>query len=171
MINFLYLFVFILPSYLANSIPVVLGGGTPIDLNARFSDGKRILGPKKTIRGFIAGVVAGTAIGGLLALYYPLPYFSSPSEQFIASFLLAFGTMFGDALGSFIKRRMNVAPGKPFLLDSILFLVVALLLAFPFTSSEIYTLIPLLFLFALTLVLHPLTNMLANRLGMKSVPW
>jgi len=35
---------FFLPAYFANATPVVLGGGTPIDLGRNFLDGRRILG-------------------------------------------------------------------------------------------------------------------------------
>lgn len=54
---------FIFPAYVANAMPVVLGGGTPIDLGRKLSDGKPIFGSHKTIRGFIAGVTSGTLVG------------------------------------------------------------------------------------------------------------
>ncbi len=171
MFDVIQILVFILPSYLSNSIPVLLGGGRALDFGAKSSDGKRLLGSSKTVRGFIAGVAAGTLAGAIMVFLYPLPFFASPKEQFMASFMLAFGTMFGDSLGSFIKRRLEIAPGKPFLLDSVLFLVIALLLAYPFTLAGAYSIEMIAFLFGLTLILHPLTNIIANRLGMKKVPW
>ena len=40
---------FIIPAYVANSIPVVMGGGPPLDGGRMWKDGKRILGDGKTI--------------------------------------------------------------------------------------------------------------------------
>lgn len=169
--DFVFLLLYILPSYVANAVPVVLGGGTPLDSNSNFSDGRRIFGEGKTIRGFIAGVAAGVVCAGILALFYPLPFFTSSQSQFLAGSMLAFGTMLGDALGSFVKRRCNIDHGKPFFLDTFLFVVIAFLLAYPFTDPSFYTVPNIAFLVILTLILHPLTNMLANKLGLKSVPW
>ncbi|MHA1713397.1 MAG: CDP-archaeol synthase, partial [Candidatus Ranarchaeia archaeon] len=46
---------YIFPAYVANAIPVLAGGGLPIDLGKNFIDGQRILGDGKTYRGFAAG--------------------------------------------------------------------------------------------------------------------
>ena len=169
--DFILVFLFILPSYVANAIPVVLGGGIPLDFNRLFFDKKRILGEGKTIRGFASGVAAGTVVAGIMTLYLPLPFFSSMSNQFLAGTMLALGTMVGDALGSFVKRRFGIAHGRPFLLDTFLFVIIALVLAYPFTSSSFYQLQNVVFLLTLTLILHPLTNIFANKVGLKKVPW
>lgn len=165
------LLLFLIPVYVANSSPVVLGGGAPLDLNARLWDNRRALGEGKTIRGFVGGTLAGTVAGGILAAFYTLPFFPDAASQFIAAFVLSFGTLLGDALGSFIKRRAGVDSGRPFVLDTIMFLIVALVLIFPVASSSLYEPLNLLFFGALTLVLHPMTNMLANKAGLKNVPW
>lgn len=165
------LLVFLIPIYIANSSPVVLGGGAPLDLGRALPDGERIFGNGKTIRGFIAGTLAGTFAGGLVSLVYLLPFFPSPLTQFIAAFFMSFGTLTGDALGSFIKRRMHVGSGRPFVLDTILFLIVALVFVVPFASAALFDPVNLLFFLILTLILHPLTNFLANRAGLKNVPW
>ncbi len=56
---------FILPSYFANSIPVVLGGGAPLDGKRKLSNGQRIFGDGKTVRGFFSGIFAGILVGVL----------------------------------------------------------------------------------------------------------
>ena len=170
-VSYIDLLVFILPSYLANSTPVLLGGGTPMDFGKRFFDGQRILGKSKTWRGFFAGVAAGTAGGALISLVYFSPFFATPQLHVASAFLLALGTMTGDAMGSFMKRRMKLPSGKPFFLDSILFLAVALAFALPATALTPYAPEALAFLIILTIILHPLSNWVANRLGMKRVPW
>ena len=171
MAQILDLLVFLIPIYFANSVPVVLGGGTPLDFGKTFSDGQRMLGDGKTIRGFVAGVLAGTVMGGVATLYYTLPFFSNQQNQFFASFILAFGTMSGDAIGSFVKRRFKIGSGRPFILDSIVFIVVSLLLIYPIANSNLYELPNLVFFIVLTVILHPLTNWIANKLGLKNVPW
>src|SRR5262245_36929528 len=103
MSQLLELLLFLVPTYIANSSPVVLGGGMPLDRGRTYSDGKRVLGDGKTIRGFIGGTLAGAVAGGIVAILYPLPFFETQALQFIAAFVMAFGTLAGDALGSFIK--------------------------------------------------------------------
>jgi CDP-2,3-bis-(O-geranylgeranyl)-sn-glycerol synthase len=165
------LVLFLLPIYIANAVPVVLGGGAPLDFGLKLPDGQRLLGDSKTVRGFVAGVVAGTLAGGIIALAYQLPFFSDMRTQFVGGAVLAFGTMFGDALGSMIKRRFGVSSGKPFVLDSIFFLVIALIFVFPLAFTNLYDMWNLVFFLVLTVILHPLTNMIANRAGLKNVPW
>ncbi|MBU0533101.1 CDP-2,3-bis-(O-geranylgeranyl)-sn-glycerol synthase [Candidatus Micrarchaeota archaeon] len=169
--DILVLLLFLIPIYIANSAPVILGGGKALDLGTNFLDGRRILGNGKTIRGFIGGVLAGTVFGGFVALAYQLPFFTGPFEQFIAAFIVSLGTMTGDSLGSFLKRRLNIESGKPFWPDTILFLIVALLFAFPFVNSALYQPFNVIFFLMLTIVMHPLTNALANKFGLKKVPW
>ncbi|NYZ73911.1 CDP-2,3-bis-(O-geranylgeranyl)-sn-glycerol synthase, partial [Candidatus Micrarchaeota archaeon] len=165
------LLIFLIPIYVANSSPVVLGGGMPLDFGLKLPDGKRFLGDGKTIRGFIGGTLAGTVAGGIAAMLYPLPFFATPTLQFYAAFVLAFGTLAGDAAGSFVKRRFGIGSGRPFFLDTIAFLIVALILVYPLAYPSLYDPLNLAFFAALTLVIHPLTNFLANRAGLKNVPW
>lgn len=165
------LLLFLIPIYIANSSPVVLGGGMPLDFGVKLKDGKRLFGDGKTIRGFVGGTLAGTVAGGIVATYYQLPFFANPQGQFFAAFILAFGTLCGDALGSFIKRRVGVESGKPFLLDTMMFLILALIFVVPFAKGELFVYTNIVFIFVLTLIIHPLTNILANRIGLKNVPW
>ncbi len=171
MVDFFDLVIFLLPIYVANSIPVLLGGGTPLDLGLIMSDKRRLFGNGKTIRGFVAGVLGGTVVGGLITNFYLLPFFLNAQEQFVACFLLSIGTMTGDAVGSFIKRRFGFDAGKPFVLDTFLFVVVALIIVFPLARLSLYDPFNVIFFLVITLVLHPLTNAIANKLGLKKVPW
>jgi CDP-2,3-bis-(O-geranylgeranyl)-sn-glycerol synthase len=165
------LLVFLIPVYIANSSPVVLGGGAPLDFGIVLSDGRRIFGRGKTIRGFAGGVLAGTLAGGLVALFYQLPYFPGPGAQFMAAFLLSVGTLTGDAFGSFLKRRLGIELGSQFMPDTFIFLVVSLIFVFPLADASLFALPNLAFFLILTVILHPLTNIIANRLGLKKVPW
>ncbi|MEM4330258.1 MAG: CDP-2,3-bis-(O-geranylgeranyl)-sn-glycerol synthase [Candidatus Bilamarchaeaceae archaeon] len=169
--DFLSLLLFLVPIYVANSSPVVLGGGYPLDFYKNFIDGRRILGDGKTIKGFIAGIVCGSLIGVFIADFYLLPFFSDKMAQVLGSLALAFGTMVGDSLGSFIKRRAGVGNGRPFFLDTIIFLLIALFFVYPFALPSLYAFENLVFVFGLTIILHPLANFFANRAGLKNVPW
>ncbi len=169
-------FWFILPAYVANSSPVVLGGGTPIDLGKKFIDGKPLFGPGKTIRGFIGGVLAGTLTGVILALLHPyvwieepLPGLSTLSIYLQLSFLLSSGALIGDLVGSFIKRRLDIPRGEPAaLLDQLDFLITAVL----FAGTVIWPPKEILFiLLVVTPFLHWGTNVLAFKLGLKDKPY
>jgi len=169
--SLLDLLLFLLPVYVANSSPVVLGGGAPLDLGMRMPDGMRLLGEGKTIRGFAGGTLAGTVAGGLAATMHASPFFPDATSQFAAAFVLSAATLAGDAIGSFVKRRAGVGSGRPFVLDTIAFLIVALIAVYPIALPGLYDAGNLAFFAGLTLVVHPLTNMLANRVGLKNVPW
>jgi len=169
--DILALLLFLFPIYIANSSPVVLGGGIAIDLGEKFFDKKRILGKGKTVRGFIAGVVCGTVAGMLIAMIYPLEFFGSTSSQMMGAFAVSLGTMTGDSLGSFIKRRIDLARGRPFIIDTALFLAIALVFVYPFAEGILYSLENLLFMFGFTIIMHPAANFIANKLGLKNVPW
>lgn len=171
MVQFLEILLFIIPAYFANASPVLLGGGTPIDLGKKFSDGKRIFGNGKTIRGFLGGVATGVILSAIIASYFPLEIFGSFKLQFFSGCLLSLGTLVGDLVGSFIKRRMAVGPGKPFLLDQLSFLIVALLFAYLVTPKEFFGIYSLGFLFIFTYACHVISNFIANRAGLKNVPW
>jgi CDP-2,3-bis-(O-geranylgeranyl)-sn-glycerol synthase len=168
MLDLLSILLLILPAYVANAVPVLLGGGAPIDLGKNFIDKKRILGENKTIRGFFAGLFSGLLVGDFLALLYPI---IPPFQHVLSAFFLSFGTMFGDLLGSFIKRRIGSKPGSYAFFDSFLFILFALLFAYPFLPEEIYFYPYLLFIFILTFLLHITSNFIANKLGWKNVPW
>jgi len=169
--DFLNLILFALPVYVANSAPVLLGGGLRLDFGKDFIDGKPVFGNGKTIRGFVAGVLAGSVTAGILAIIVPLQWFSVPGLQFWGGAAMSLGTMVGDATGSFFKRRLGMESGRPFLPDTILFLAFALAFSIPFVLPSLFTLWNIVFLFGLTLVLHPTANFIANRLGLKKVPW
>ena len=137
--NILELILFILPAYVANAAPVILGGKTPIDLGQQLGDKKRIFGKSKTIRGFVAGVASGTIVGAILALSIPqfLPALSL-NDKIAISFLLSLGAMAGDLFGSFLKRRNGMASGQESpISDKLWFLVGSLVFAAPVFVNKI----------------------------------
>lgn len=153
---------FILPAYVANATPVVFGGGRPIDGNRKFMDGRPIFGAGKTMRGFAAGLLAGTLTGCIQAAF-------GGQELAFVGFLLSLGALVGDLFGSFIKRRLNLprgsqAPG----LDQLGFLLVAIGFAAPIKipTPEVFAT-----LLIITPPLHLGTNYCGYRLRLKDRPY
>jgi CDP-2,3-bis-(O-geranylgeranyl)-sn-glycerol synthase len=176
MLNFILTsLLFILPAYFANSIPVITGGGLPIDLNKKFLDNRRIFGNGKTFRGFIAGILAAIFISLLEFLVLSNTSFdlygANPINYLLAGFLLGGGAMFGDLIGSFIKRRLGIGQGKPSIfLDQLSFLFFAIIFSYPF-SYNFLSVEMIIFLSVLTYFIHIFANIIANKLGLKKVPW
>jgi CDP-2,3-bis-(O-geranylgeranyl)-sn-glycerol synthase len=171
MIDFVALILFVLPVYVANGIPVVLGGGARLDMNRKFIDGKPIFGSGKTIRGFVAGVLGGAVAAGLITALFPLSFFVYSGYQFLGGLMMALGAMVGDTAGSFFKRRLGIESGKQFFPDTMVFLAFALLFVLPYVNSSLYSIENMVFLFGLTIILHPASNFVANKIGLKRVPW
>jgi CDP-2,3-bis-(O-geranylgeranyl)-sn-glycerol synthase len=158
-----YPLIYIFPAYVANAIPVIFGGGMPLDFKKNLA-GKRIFGDHKTIRGTLSGIIAGIIIGYIESIVFGLPFL------FAISIALAFGAMFGDVAGSFVKRRMDVQPGASVpIMDQYGFFVFALIFAFPL--GNLPSLYGILFLILITGALHLLMNIIAHKLKLKKVPW
>lgn len=152
---------FIGPSYAANAAPLIFGGGTALDRGRRLSDGQPIFGSHKTIRGVIAGILAGAIIGLL----------ESPVDNrlALAGFAISSGVVSGDLLGAFIKRRLRVEPGKAFpVLDQLDFVLGGLIFGYAFFPIG---LISALFVVLVTPPIHLGTNYGAYKLGMKKTQW
>ncbi|HII39104.1 TPA: CDP-2,3-bis-(O-geranylgeranyl)-sn-glycerol synthase [Candidatus Micrarchaeota archaeon] len=170
----LELILFILPAYVANAMPVILGGGPKLDSGKSLGDGRRILGDGKTLYGLIGGLMCGILTAAALAATIP-DLFATTAAGFgtklLTGGLLAAGALCGDLAGSFFKRRTGMERGQPsLLLDQLTFLFFALAFAAPYFPTQAG--IPgLVFLAVLTFVLHILFNVIAHRLKLKSVPW
>ncbi|MEM3431702.1 MAG: CDP-2,3-bis-(O-geranylgeranyl)-sn-glycerol synthase [Candidatus Micrarchaeia archaeon] len=166
--------IFILPAYFANAAPVLFKTGTsktPMDYGVKFYDSRRILGKGKTWTGFFIGILTGTIIGIITWLLGILNIYPTFETHMLVAFLLSVGTMTGDAVGSFIKRRINVKSGKSVpILDQLSFYVFALLFASPYLPKE-FDVIIISILAIITLIVHYLSNIIAYKLKLKSVPW
>ncbi len=118
--HFLFAIIFFLPAgagnvapILAKHIPLLRHWKTPLDGGATFR-GKRVLGPNKSWRGLVTGVLAGGLVG--LVLYPIITDVSSSAEHFIIGATIGFGALLGDALESFFKRQRGVKSGDSWLL-------------------------------------------------------
>lgn len=169
---------FLLPAYISNSGGLIFGGGKPMDCGKTDPQGNRWIGDGVTWRGLIGGTILGTIIGAiqgyfgpdLLVLYGDLiktPIAVGISNGILIGFLLAFGALIGDALGSFLKRRLGIGRGKPApILDQIDFLIVALLFVSLVVKLDLGFIIISI---VLTLIIHLIANTGAYLLGIKDV--
>ncbi len=162
----------ILPSYFANMCPVLFKwvpfGGKPISV--------KLFGSHKTWRGFYTGY-----LGALLILYLQfylqkqgiIKSFTFLDYQNINIFLYAFafgiGAIVGDTLKSFIKRRIGIGPGQPWIpFDQLDFVVFALIFLAPFYIPPLENILAILII---TPFLHFLMNFTAYLLKLKKVWW
>ena len=171
----------VLPAYAANGLVPILARCRKkklhrLDFGRKFIDGKDIFGPGKSIEGLLFGSIVGIIIAMVEYLAFPyLPWSLSEIPLTIVpmsaglGFLLGFGSLAGDSVGSFIKRRLNLKRGqKAPLLDQLDFLIGAL--AF---SALIIQLKPewIILLVVLTPILHFTACCIGYLLKVKKEPW
>jgi CDP-2,3-bis-(O-geranylgeranyl)-sn-glycerol synthase len=174
-------------TYAANALATVpRGRGPPMDFGRTWKrDGRRILGASKTWSGFLFGSLAAMPIA-LLQAYLIL--IAPPSLAIVPTYgpsvvaaipvalLLTFGALSGDAVGSFVKRRLGRPSGaRTLLLDQLPFAALPVglgLLVFPGTFvPAFWSLGGLVWFLVFTLGLHALFNYIGYWTGLKKVPW
>ncbi|MCI4373261.1 MAG: CDP-2,3-bis-(O-geranylgeranyl)-sn-glycerol synthase [Thermoplasmata archaeon] len=176
-----------IPVYIANAFATIpKGRGPPMDLGWTWPwDGRRILGPSKTWSGFLFAGFATIPFGLFLAwlilvappVWQVVPVLTPTVWDAIPlAALLSFGAMTGDALGSFVKRRLNRSSGsRTIFLDQLPFVVVPIALGLIFYRSLFWGVFgsveAVLWLIFYTLVLHALFNWIGYKVGLKKVPW
>ncbi len=152
---------FIGPSYVANAAPLVFGGGRPLDADRKLWDGYPIFGSHKTVRGFFAGIIAGSLVGLAESLIDP--------RLALGGFAISLGAVLGDLLGAFVKRRLGMKPGRLFpVVDQLDFVLGALIISYPLFPMN---LISVLIVVLVTPPIHLGTNLGAYLLGMKRTYW
>ena len=148
---------FYLPAYFANGMPILFGGGTPLDFGKSLKDGRRLFGDGKTFQGAIFGISIGTLAFGTI------------QGNLLLAFLLSSGAILGDLIKSFVKRRLGHKDGEKFFpWDQIDFLIGATLLV-SLVSAPRFEFIIIIFI--LTPLFHLATNYGAYKIGIKKVPY
>lgn len=147
----------------ANTAPLVAKRLTkdrwnaPIDGARMFVDGRPLLGASKTWRGLVAAVGASAAVAPVLALHPAV------------GAMLGAAAMIGDALASFIKRRMGMRPSsRAFGLDQVPEALLPLIVVRPWVDLAWSTVI---FTALAFLVLEPPLAKLWHRLGWRDQPY
>lgn len=177
----------LLPAYVANAVATLpRGRGPPMDLGKTMRrDGRRVLGPSKTWSGFFAGSLLAMPVGLLeawlillappnLALVPRLAASVAAAVPVVA--ILTFGAMSGDALGSFVKRRLGRSSGdRTFLLDQLPFVLVPIALGLAVDPGLFAPVFlrweAVIWVLVYTLGLHAAFNWVGYWAGLKKVPW
>lgn len=151
----------------------------PLDLGIMFR-GKRILGDHKTWRGFVVNIffcILGTLVQRQLQVHGAVPEWLGlldySKEALTLGILMGAGMTFGELPNSFLKRRLEIPPGKKrkgvlgigfFLLDQIDIAIGIWLFLFLLLNPGLdYILLS----FLLTLVLHVGVSSLGYLLNMR----
>jgi len=142
----------------------------PLDRGKLFVDGRRVLGNSKSVEGFIAGVLGGLLTGVAYAIILANPYWVAYGA------VSGFGAMAGDSINSFVKRRLGLRSGEPFIpLDQLSFILVAFALIKATHVDRLagytVTLVDFSVIVYVVMVLHPLTNLIAYLIGLKDEPY
>jgi len=147
----------------------------PVDGYAKIK-GKRILGDHKTLRGFIAGILAGILSCFIEMLLYDnifsirelisIDYYTI--NPVVLGALLGAGALAGDSVKSFFKRRIDIEPGKSwFPFDQIDYITggIAFSLFYIQLSFGEY-----IILFIVWFLIHPLTTFLGYLFKLRHEP-
>lgn len=161
-----------LPAGVANMSPVFVSRlpllkkwDTPLDFGKKWR-GKRLLGNNKTWRGVVFGSLIGT-ITAVIEFTLLVGKLNWLSFIIIAwgGLLLGTGALVGDALESFIKRRVGVKAGQSwFPFDQCDFIIGGLAFSYPLVR---WPLSIALTIFSLYFGLHLLVSYIGHLLGLK----
>ncbi len=161
----------------ASKLPFLRRYNQPLDFGKTYR-GKRIFGDHKTIRGIIAGGVVGLLTAGLQILLSAV--FSWPESYsmgldygstmiLVMGLFMGFGALIGDAVKSFFKRQMNIAPGRSWVpFDQLDFVIGGAIASLPFIVLPFYMYVLTLFV---ALIIHPTFNVLAWILRLQDKPF
>jgi CDP-2,3-bis-(O-geranylgeranyl)-sn-glycerol synthase len=173
---------FFLPAGLANVAPVLAMKipltnrlAYPLDFGKSIG-GKRIFGDHKTFRGLIFGIITAIVVVWLQIFAFNNYGFINNNinidytriNPLILGGLLGFGSLAGDALKSFFKRRTNIKPGSSwFPFDQIDYIIGGVLfsLAYIQLSAWVYFWILLIWF-----LLHPISTFVGYLFKLKDSP-
>jgi CDP-2,3-bis-(O-geranylgeranyl)-sn-glycerol synthase len=173
---------FFLPAYFANMTPpiakrlgVLKSLARPLDFDKKFF-GKPILGSHKTWRGAILAFFVGFLTALIQRFLFNFELFKKLSiidyskiNIFLFAFLISFGAIFGDLMFAFIKRRIGLKPGAPFIpFDQINYVLGSFLFLQPYLNLNLKIWLTILIL---TFFLHIIFNRLGYHLKIHSAKW
>ncbi|OHD11688.1 MAG: hypothetical protein A2086_11885 [Spirochaetes bacterium GWD1_27_9] len=167
-----------IPAIGANVAPILMKKinflNYPMDFNKTFR-GQPILGDHKTFRGLFFGVVYSMVFISIQYFVYKktnlqLTVYDFDKVNFLfLGFLMGFGVIFGDAVKSFFKRRVNIKPGSSFMpwdqLDCVLGGLLLGRIAWDYPIAYAITTI------ATTFILHIIIRHIAYYLGLCESRW
>jgi len=174
---------FLLPAAAANMvpifaavIPVLKKYDAPIDGGKKWR-GHQLLGPHKTWRGIIAGIIIATFVlwaQQLLAAHFTWTTYVTDGVNYAALPVLILGPLFaigalgGDAIESFFKRQRNIKSGASWVpFDQLDYIIGSVLVSLLFV---ILTPTQYIWIFIVWFVVHLLASYIGFWLGLKKDP-
>jgi len=174
---------FLLPAAAANAIPVFAAAvpvlkkyDAPIDGGNTFR-GHKILGPHKTWRGIIAGIIIATLvlwIQQILVANFAWAQFAAGGIDYAALPVLLLGPLFaigalgGDAVESFFKRQQNIKSGGTWVpFDQIDYIIGSVIVTLFFV---ILTPMQYAWIFIVWFLMHIAATYIGYKLGLKKDP-
>jgi len=174
---------FLLPAAAANMIPIFAAAipvlkkyDAPID-GGKTWRGHELLGPHKTWRGIIAGVIFATLVlwlQQLLVANFSWTDFVTDNVDYAALPVLFLGPLFaigalgGDAIESFFKRQRNIKSGGSWVpFDQLDYIIGSVLVSLFFV---ILTPMQYVWIFIVWFILHLLASYLGYLVGLKKDP-
>lgn len=174
---------FLLPAAAANAIPVFAAAMPGLKkLDASIDGGKTfrghaLLGPHKTWRGIIAGIIVATLVlwtQQLLVAEFSWAQFVASGVDY-ATFpvlllgpLFAIGALGGDAVESFFKRQRNIKSGGTWVpFDQIDYIIGSVIVSLFFV---ILTPMQYIWIFIIWFLLHIAATFIGYKLGLKKDP-
>jgi CDP-2,3-bis-(O-geranylgeranyl)-sn-glycerol synthase len=108
-----------MPAFFANMAPIFVN---KIFKNKGYPINIKLFGSHKTYRGFISGIIFSLVIIFLQTYLYQYIFFKNLSlldynkiNWITYGLLFGFGSMLGDLIKSFFKRRLGIKPGAMFI--------------------------------------------------------
>lgn len=174
---------FFLPAAIANMMPVFAAHFKPIkrfDYPMDFYKtyrGKRVFGSHKTMRGLVVGIIFATLAlwiqqqlvlnnDSIARLTAQVDYAALP--VLVLGPLFALGALLGDAIESFFKRQVGIAPGDGwFPFDQTDYIIGGALATAAFVRLSV---LQYVLMIVMWLVLHVIASYVGYRLGLKDKP-
>lgn len=156
-----------MPAYFANMAPVF---GRFFLKNFNIPISEKYFGVNKTWKGFMLGVVSGIIISFVQFKLNLMSFnLADYNNWLLLGFLMGFGALFGDAVKSFFKRKLNIKSGMPWIpFDQIDYSLGALLF-----SSIVYFpgFFNCLIIIMINFSLHIIVNHIAFCLKIRGEKW
>lgn len=174
---------FLLPAALSNAAPIFAATtpflkrfNTPIDGGRKWR-GHALLGPHKTWRGIVAGIVVATFVLWFQVLAFRqfewvrfvsngIDYSNLPVA--ILGPLFAIGALGGDAIESFIKRSRGIGSGKAWIpFDQLDYIIGSVLVSLFFLQLSLFEYVVI---FIIWFLMHVIFSYIGFKLKLKKDP-
>lgn len=174
---------FLLPAAVANAVPIFAAAipalkrfDAPID-GGRTWRGHELLGPHKTWRGIISGIIASTLllwVQVLLTQHFGWAQYLAGDVDYsmlpvlLLGPLFAIGALGGDAIESFFKRQRNIRSGGSWVpFDQLDYIIGSVVVSLFFV---ILTPVQYVAIFVIWFVMHIVASYIGYKLGLKKDP-